>query len=221
MGLIKSKGNMYDFTDFQWNPIKGKCSHDCIYCYMKRWGNLKPIRIVEKEFKEFERDMEKYGERQFIFIGSSCDMFAKDIPDIWIEKIIEFCELYDNTYLFQSKNPKRFINFLFPKKTILGTTIETNRCYPEISKAPSVSDRINAMIKLRKLGYKTMITLEPIMDFDVYEMVDILRVIKPLWINLGADSGNHKLLEPSKDKLIELMNKVEIRQKKNLKRLLN
>ena len=65
-----------------------------------------------------------------------------------------------------------------------------------------------------------MVTIEPVLKFDVFEMIDILRIIKPEWINLGADSGNHKLPEPAKEKLLELMDRIDIRQKKNLKRLL-
>jgi len=51
MGLNISKGNMYEFVTHTWNVIKGKCFHDCDYCYMKRWGDLKPIRLDKKELK--------------------------------------------------------------------------------------------------------------------------------------------------------------------------
>ena len=220
MGLNKQRGNMYQFVNATWNPLKGKCVHDCKYCYMKRWGNLKPIRLVEKEFKEFERDMEKYGENQFIFVGSSTDMFAENILDVWIEKIMEYCELYNNTYLFQSKNPKRFIDFQFPKKVILGTTIESNRDYPELSKAPRIQERVRAMIELRKQGRRTFLTIEPVLDFDVEELVGIIKYIEPDWVNLGADSCGHNLPEPTYRKLLELIGRVDIKQKKNLKRLL-
>src|SRR3990167_1900105 len=30
--LNKQKGNMYGFVTHTWNPIKGKCSHNCSYC---------------------------------------------------------------------------------------------------------------------------------------------------------------------------------------------
>ena len=43
------KSNMYQFIDATWNTIKGECFHDCSYCYMKRWGKLKPVRFDEKE----------------------------------------------------------------------------------------------------------------------------------------------------------------------------
>lgn len=34
--IKESKGNMYEFVTHTWNPIKGKCSHGCTYCYMKK-----------------------------------------------------------------------------------------------------------------------------------------------------------------------------------------
>jgi len=80
MALNKSKGNMYEFVTHTWNAIKGECPHDCSYCYMKRWGKLNPIRLDTREFKT------DLGEGNFIFVGSSCDMFADSIPYEWIEE---------------------------------------------------------------------------------------------------------------------------------------
>ncbi|HYQ55883.1 MAG TPA: hypothetical protein VEP89_00965 [Draconibacterium sp.] len=40
--------------------------------------------------------------------------------------------MFDKKYLFQSKNPKRFADFELPPKSVVCTTIETNRWYPEI-----------------------------------------------------------------------------------------
>ena len=101
MGLNKSKGNMYDFVTHTWNTVKGKCYHDCSYCYMKKWGKLNDVRFDEKELKT------DLGKDNFIFVGSGCDMFAESIPDEWIKKTLKHCGLYeDNQYLFQTKNPK-------------------------------------------------------------------------------------------------------------------
>ena len=149
---------MYDFVTHTWNVIKGKCEHDCIYCYMKQFKQ-NSIRFDEKELKA------DLGKNNFIFVGSSTDMWAENIPCDWIQKIIIKCsEKNSNTYLFQSKNPKRFINQYMPSNIILGTTIETNRSY-NISKAPSIIERIKAMINLKYA--KKMITIEPILDFDI------------------------------------------------------
>ena len=65
--LNESKGNMYSFVNKTWNVIKGKCPHDCKYCYMKRF----PQKDVRLDKKELKTDL---GENNFIFVGSSCDM---------------------------------------------------------------------------------------------------------------------------------------------------
>jgi len=214
MGLNKQTGNMYDFVTHTWNPVKGKCMHDCKYCYMKKWGNLKPIRLDENEMGT------DLGNGNFIFVGSSCDMFAEDVYSAWTERILEYCQQFSNTYLFQSKNPERFFDYEFPYNTIFGTTIESNRDYPDISKAPKIQDRVNAMIELHYRKERTMVTIEPVLDFDINGLVNMINLMKPEWVNLGADSGGHKLPEPSKEKLLKLIDRIEIRQKKNLKRLL-
>jgi DNA repair photolyase len=217
MSLTISKGNMYSWVTHTWNTIKGECPHGCTYCYMHRWGNQKPVRFDEKELKT------DLGTGNFIFVGSSCDMFAKDIPDEWIEKTLYYCDGFENTYLFQSKNPDRIINYDFPDKTCICTTIETNRVYPCMEKCPTPINRAGAMMNLYE--FKRYITIEPIMDFDIEQMVELIKWCKPEQVNIGADSGNNHLPEPSKEKILELISELKkftiIDQKKNLARLLN
>ena len=83
------------------------------------------------------------GSGNFIFVGSSIDMFAQDIPDSWIKTVLDYCDEY-NRYLFQSKNPARILEYLdHPvfKRSVVCTTIETNRSYPEIMRnSPLIED---------------------------------------------------------------------------------
>ena len=217
MGLNKQKGNMYGFVNYTWNVIKGICPHQCSYCYMK--GLVKSeLHLDEKELKT------DLGEGNFIFIGSSTDMFADKIPKEWILKVLEHCKKYPkNKYLFQSKNPKRFEEFLdlFPKNTILGTTIETNRKGFNYN-APEVSER---QYHIQQDKFPIMITIEPIMDFDLEIFLAWLKDIKPKWINIGADSKRHNLPEPSWEKverlIFELKKFTEVKVKDNLWRLKN
>ena len=99
--LNQQKGNMYGFVSHTWNAVKGKCSHDCEYCYMKRFGHLKAVRLENKEFND------DLGQDNFIFVGSSTDMFAKDVPSEWISRTLSHLRLFDNGYLLQSKNPRQ------------------------------------------------------------------------------------------------------------------
>ena len=219
--LNKQKGNMYGFVTHTWNTIKGKCPHDCSYCYMKRFPQ-KPVRFDEKELKT------NLGEGNFIFVGSSCDMFADSIPDEWIEKTLEHCCKHpNNQYLFQTKNPHRFKYFIngFPKNTFLCSTIETNDIELfNYSGGTQFTNRIYEMENLHNLYYMpVMITVEPIMKFHP-NFAESLEYIHPFQINIGADSGNNNLPEPPKEKILELISELEkfttVHQKQNLGRLL-
>ena len=95
-----------------------------------------------------------------IFIGSSTDMFAEDIPSEWIARVLDYCYqnrnmLLPNAYLLQSKNPKRFLEFInhpIMERVVFCTTIETNRFYPEImNKAPRIEERVEAMEEIASL----------------------------------------------------------------------
>jgi DNA repair photolyase len=223
MGLNKSKGNMYDFITHTWNAIKGKCEHDCSYCYVKRWGKLNPVRFDEKELKT------DLGKDNFIFVGSSCDMWSKNIPKEWIEETLAHCNNFDNKYLLQTKNPSRILDFIHKSvirnKSIVCTTIESNIFYKEhMQNSPDLWLRAEELNEIAHAGIKTYVTIEPIMDFDLDEMAHYIETCLPEQVNIGADSGGNNLPEPSKEKVLELITELEkftkVKQKKNLSRLL-
>ena len=217
--LRPAKGNMYNWVTHTWNPIKGKCSsHDCVYCYMKMFPQ-KPIRLDEKELRD------NLGQDNIIFVGSSTDMFAKDVPKEWISQVLKQCRNFEgNTYLFQTKNPSRFWDFSgeYPRNTIFGTTLETNRDIKDISHAPSIRARVSNM----QQGFmkRKMITIEPILDFDLEPFVQMIKDVNPEWVNIGADSKNHNLPEPNREKVEKLIEELkkftEVRTKHNLDRLM-
>lgn len=232
MRMNESTGNMYEFITHTWNPIKGRCYHDCAYCYMKSLVvNPKPIHLDESELKGiFQRD-------QFIFIGSSTDDFASDVPSEWINKVLDFCvqatshqtEGQRTRFLIQTKNPERILEFidhpLFKTQTVVVcTTIETNRHYREImNNAPAPYERAKAMAKIAEHGIKTYVTIEPIMDFDIDELVELIKMCKPEQVNIGANTYKAiQLPQPtSGNKLISLILQLitftKVKIKKNLK----
>ena len=76
----------------------------------------------------------------------------------------------------------------------------------------------------RIIAFEKQVTIEPIMDFDLDEMVSMIKFCGPLKVNIGADSKNNHLPEPSKEKLLALINELQkftiIDRKSNLERLL-
>ena len=203
---------LYDIQTGTGNFIaNGLISHNC---YMHRFPQ-KPVRLDEKEL---ETDL---GKNNTIFVGSSCDMWAEDIPAKWIYLTLNHIMQYpDNTYLFQSKNPKRFDDFILPPKVILGTTMETN-WVNAFSHAPSVLERYSAM---KQYKVRKMVSVEPIMDFDLAKFATMLKDIEPEFVSIGADSKGHNLPEPSKDKVLDLiceLNKfTDVKIKRNLGRII-
>jgi DNA repair photolyase len=182
-----------------------------------------PPRFAEKELST------SLGRRRFIFIGSSCDIFADAIPDVWIWSVINYARAYDeNQYLFQTKNPERFTSPLFglsAEKDVLCTTIETDQHLAEIMRnAPSPFARAKYMAAIKEQGFRTMVTIEPIMDFNLENMLFMLKKIGPEQVNIGADSGHNHLPEPPKEKIIDLVAELRkftrVVEKKNLGRLI-
>lgn len=217
MSLNKSRGNMYPWIDFTWNPIRGKCPHGCTYCFMKD-RNVGPLRLDEKAL------VDNLGSRRTIFVGSSTDMWAEKVPVDWELRVLEKCSLHDNTYIFQSKNPGRFclLSTNFPTLTILGTTLESNREYGQSGKGPPAWRRASWLSHLRL--FKKMVSIEPIMAFDHKEFLDWMREIKPAFVSIGADSKGHNLPEPTAIELdnfvVALRDITEVKLKKNLDRLM-
>jgi hypothetical protein len=192
---------------------------------MKRFGVQNQIRFDEKELKT------NLGNNNFIFVGSSNDMFADGVMGEWIYRTLNHCKSYpNNSYLFQSKNTYNFTKYFdaMPKETVLCTTIETNRVYKDFMRnSKSPQDRAAGFRSIT--NFKKFVTIEPIMDFDLKEMIELIKMCNPEQVNIGADSNwnngiTPSLPEPSKEKLTalicELMEFTDIHRKKNLNRLL-
>lgn len=213
--LNVAKGNMYEFVTHTWNPIKGICPHGCKYCYMQNLlreeYKCKPI-LVEKEFQR------NLNNAKVVFVGSSIDLFAKGISLGWIMKVLDYCAAFNVgkpdkghiVYIFQSKDPTRILPYIgHPvfKHAVVATTLETNRFLPDImGNSPKMEDRVAAMARISDLGIYTMVTAEPLMDFDKDEFVDIIRRCNPRFVNIGRNSTrNIELPEPTPEKVKDLV----------------
>lgn len=212
---------MYDWVTHMWSPSVG-CPHQCSYCYVTKWKDLPETVVMERPYP-------KLGTGRTIFVGFECDLFADGVDANDIISVLNHCNAFENKYVFQSKNPERIALFkdYLPKDSLIGTTIETNRggMISEMSKAPSPWKRSFGLEKLKAEGFDTFVTIEPILDFDPQLLFDMVSKPSPTFINIGADSKGHGLKEPSKEKILELVEmirnaNIEIRKKMNLDRIL-
>ncbi len=111
----------------------------------------------------------------------------------------------DKTYYFQSKAPACFAEVLhtLPGNAVVLTTLETNRDkdYDRYSKAPPPSERYE---QFRGLDYpRKVVTIEPVMDFDVDIFAEWIISLRPEYVWLGYNSrpAEARLPEPSAGKL--------------------
>lgn len=211
---------MYEWVTHMWSPLLG-CPHQCSYCYVKTpWRDLPEVPILDLPFPQL-------GKGKTIFVGHLCDLFAEGISDTVVESVIMHCFANDNKYVFQTKNVSRILKFIdvLPTNSMIGTTIETNRAdlLSTISKAPAPQIRAEAFSKIK---LEKFLTIEPILDFDVEPLTELIVLANPSFINVGADSKKHNLPEPNKEKILKLVealgkNNIPIRKKINLQRIIN
>jgi len=182
------------------------------------------------DIPELDEPFPDLGSGRTIFVGHMSDIWACNIRDRALHKILYYCEDFNNHYVFQSKNPGMFLSFVNPllgyeqDRFTFGTTIETNREYP-ISRAPAPCYRLRFITAMKKRGYETFITIEPVLDFDLSRFIEMLKDAQPSFINIGADSKKSNLPEPSAEKIASLIRGIqelgiELRVKSNLDRLL-
>lgn len=211
--------NMYPQSVKQWNPFVG-CLYNCTYCkrsfqaQLKRWAKkncskcytYEPHKHPERLFQK----MPKTKLHQFVFACACSDVAF--CPPTYLDQIIEVMrENRKTAFLLQSKNPEAFMSHNWPLNVTLGTTIETNEDLSAagVSDAPHPFDRYRDMVRLRH--HRKAVTIEPVMDFDIAELVSWIIEINPVWVQIGYDTRKTGLSEPPLYKVDALIDCLTIR----------
>jgi len=201
---------MYREARYTWNPGAG-CNFNCKYCYpsFRRQAKRQKQRCLdcyyyrphfhpERLTPEYIKKLPKTRPGEFIFKVDLGDWYW--LKPEWRKAILECIEkMPDRDFLIQSKDPSCFRENDFPDNVILGTTIETNygHLIQEISKAPMPWYRYLEMKKLQH--ERKMVTIEPILEFDLDILVGWIIDIDPWRVYIGYDSHPrvNRLREPA------------------------
>jgi len=181
-----------DYCDYTWNPISG-CLHACPYCYMMRMEKRFP-GIMKPKFhpKRLSQPM-RVKKPSIIFTGSSGDMWGGWVDSEQIDDVLDVCTVFasHHTYLFLTKNPKRYGDFRAIENGWYGTTVDgTER----------TKNNIRDLVYYAQVGMAgRFISFEP-----------LLAPVKPdlfgiQWVIIGADSTRGAVKPPDEwaDTIIE------------------
>lgn len=232
MGLNKIQGEMYKDMGLThtWNPLSGACKHGCTYCSTNK---LRRYEVIDTKYsgecRIVDKDLCNLGKGNTIFVCAQTDLFASDVPNQLILRILEHMDKFDNKYVIQTKNPAKLSwyvkNLSVFSKCTIGTTVESNIAYPEITVGvPRAFERCFVIGELGAI-VDTFITIEPIMRFDLKPFLELIKMSKTRLINIGADSGKNNLDEPTSSEIHQLVNELKsipdmkVNLKDNLKRL--
>ena len=188
---------MFPFITKTWNPIGGECQIKCPYCWARAFAaryNMQkyfgPARLFPAELNQ------KFKETDFIFVSDMRDMFESQVPAELIIQVLEYIKKSPAQFLLLTKNPTRYLEFQLPSNCVAGATIENDE----------KTDRILAM---SQLDHKKMVSIEPILDFDLERFCLQLAEIHPDFVAVGYDNYDNKLCEPSFSKTLHLIAMLE------------
>jgi len=178
-----------EWTDSSWNPITGctKISPGCTNCYaermatrLKAMGQPNYSRGFRLSLHEHALEIPlKWKKPQIIFVNSMSDMFHKDVPFEFIQKIFNVMEAAD-WHIFQiltkrsSRLEKVSPKLNWPQNVWMGVSVETESWTNRIEHLR----RTNAAVKFLSLEP----LLGPIHNLDLSD-ID--------WVIVGGESGPH------------------------------
>lgn len=182
------KTTRIEWTDRTWNPITGCTKHSagCAHCYAETMSRRLKAMGLGKYVNGFQLSLHpealdepiQWKKPHNIFVCSMSDIFHKDVPFEFVEKIMQTIEKTpQHSYQILTKRAERMHEFFsthpIPQNVWLGVTVET----------ANVKQRIDY---LRNIPASVrFLSCEPLLE-DIGE----LNLSNINWVIVGGESGN-------------------------------
>jgi len=199
--MNKQTQKTIDWASATWNIVSG-CEHNCHYCYAKRMANRLAGRYGYPKDEPFRPTFHRnklhepinWKKPQRIFVSSMGDLWGDWVDSEWIDDVLDVCVTLApwHTYLFLTKNPKRYGDFRAIENGWYGTTVDgTER----------TEKNIRDLVYYTQVGMAgRFVSFEPLLAPVEPDLFGIQ------WIIIGANSnkGAEKPPDEWADRLIEL-----------------
>jgi len=177
-----------EWTEMTWNPTTGctKISAGCKFCYaevmskrlhamgMNKYKDIFKLRIHPNELET----PYKWKKPRIVFVNSMSDMFHKDVPLEFIQKVFKV----------MNDNPKHTFQVLTKRADLVAKYDKQLNWTKNIWMGVSVEDErvINRIDYLRNTGAKTkFLSLEPLIG-----ALPNINLKNINWVIVGGESGN-------------------------------
>jgi len=187
-----SEKSSIEWTDATWNPVRGctKISPGCKHCYAETFAERFrgvpghpyeqgfDLRLVPAKLSEPLR----WPAPKMIFVNSMSDLFHKDVPDAYVERVAEVMQRADwHTYQVLTKRADRM-------RDLLGSRLAVAAGLNHIWWGVSVEDRKYGLPRIDALraapARLRFLSVEPLLE-DVGE-IDLDGIH---WVIVGGESG--------------------------------
>ena len=188
-----SEKSTIEWTDATWNPVRGctKISPGCAHCYAEtfaeRFRGVKghpyelgfDLRIVPEKLAE----PAKWTSKKQVFVNSMSDLFHKDVPDSYIEKVCRVMQRVNwHVYQVLTKRSERL-------RDLLSGKLQWAAECPHIIWGVSVENRKHGLPRIEHLRQTParlrFLSIEPLLE-DLGE-IDLAGID---WVIVGGESGH-------------------------------
>lgn len=178
-----------EWTDATWNPVTGctKISTGCQHCYAEIMSRRLCAMGVDKYKDGFKVSLHddalgepyKLKKPHTIFVCSMSDLFHKDVPYRFIDKVVRVIESTpQHRYQVLTKRADRMFDYFsthnVPENVWLGVTVECKASIP----------RMDYLRRIKEASVR-FLSCEPLVE-DLGE----LNLDSIDWIIVGGESGN-------------------------------
>ena len=192
-----------EWTDKTWNPITGCTKHSlgCMHCYAETMSKRLMAMHIEKYKNGFNLTLHpenlkepfKWKKSHNIFVCSMSDIFHKDVPFDYIDKIMETINATpQHRYQILTKRAERmaeyFRNRKVPQNVWLGVTVECRDCIERIDYLRSIPAKVH------------FLSCEPLL-----ESLGTINLKGIEWVIVGGESG--PIARPMKEEWVTELKK--------------
>jgi protein gp37 len=187
-----SANSKIEWTDATWNPIRGctKISPGCAHCYAETFAER--FRGVQGHPYEQGFDLRlvpgkladplSWAKPKMIFVNSMSDLFHEDVPDAYIELVVQVMAHADwHTYMVLTKRSERL-------RELLQSKLQFAARLPHIWWGVSVENQRHGLPRIADLRVASpsvsFLSIEPLLE----DLVD-LDLTGINWVIVGGESG--------------------------------